>query len=279
MEPALHAFYEFSSMHMEPWDGPAGIVLTDGRHACCVMDRNGLRPARWVQTRDRHITLASEIGVWDYRPEDVIAKGRLKPGEMIVIDTKTSKLLMSDDIDHQLQNRHPYEAWMRERLIRLSADPVSSPFSALAMNKETLTRLEKLFQVTFEERNQILKILAQDSQEATGSMGDDTPLPVLSLQRRSLFDSFRQQFAQVTNPPIDPLREKIVMSLETCFSSARLSCRSRSTSTCSPGTTRAMRTKSFRSATIRRKSRSSRRSSISRIRPRKHRGAASSSSC
>jgi len=217
MEPALHAFYEFSSMHMEPWDGPAGIVLTDGRHACCVMDRNGLRPARWVQTRDRHITLASEIGVWDYQPEDVIAKGRLKPGEMIAIDTKTSKMLMSEDIDQQLQNRHPYEIWMRDRLIRLSADPVNSPFSALSMNKETLARLEKLFLVTFEERDQILKVLAQDSQEATGSMGDDTPLPVLSMHHRSLFDSFRQQFAQVTNPPIDPLREKIVMSLETCF--------------------------------------------------------------
>jgi glutamate synthase (NADPH/NADH) large chain len=217
MEPALHAFYEFSSMHMEPWDGPAGIVLTDGRHACCVMDRNGLRPGRWVMTKDRHITLGSEIGIWDYAPEDVIAKGRLKPGEMIAVDTKTSKLLMSDDIDNQLQNRHPYEIWMRDRLIRLSADPVNSPFSALAMNKETLTRLEKLFQVSFEERDQILKVLAQDSQEATGSMGDDTPLPVLSSHHRSLFDSFRQQFAQVTNPPIDPLREKIVMSLETCF--------------------------------------------------------------
>ena len=217
MEPALHAFYEFSSMHMEPWDGPAGIVLTDGRHACCVMDRNGLRPGRWVMTKDRHITLGSEIGIWDYAPEDVIAKGRLKPGEMIAVDTKTSKLLMSDDIDKQLQNRHPYEIWMRDRLIRLSADPVNSPFSALAMNKETLSRLEKLFQVSFEERDQILRVLAQDSQEATGSMGDDTPLPVLSHHHRSLFDSFRQQFAQVTNPPIDPLREKIVMSLETCF--------------------------------------------------------------
>ena len=217
MEPALHAFYEFSSMHMEPWDGPAGIVLTDGRYAGCVMDRNGLRPGRWVMTKDRHITLGSEIGIWDYPPEDVIAKGRLKPGEMIAVDTKTSKLLMSDDIDKQLQNRHPYEIWMRDRLIRLSADPVSSPFSALAMNKETLTRLEKLFHVSFEERDQILKVLAQDSQEATGSMGDDTPLPVLSNHHRLLFDSFRQQFAQVTNPPIDPLREKIVMSLETCF--------------------------------------------------------------
>ncbi len=217
LDPALHAFYEYSSMHMEPWDGPAGIVLTDGRHACCVMDRNGLRPARWVMTRDRHITLASEIGVWDYAPEDVIAKGRLKPGEMIAADTTTSKLLLSDDIDSQLMNRHPYGVWMRDRLIRLSADPVESPFSALTMDKLTLTRLEKLFNITFEERDQILRVLAQDSQEATGSMGDDTPLPVLSGHRRSLYDSFRQQFAQVTNPPIDPLREKIVMSLETCF--------------------------------------------------------------
>ena len=217
MDPALHAFYEYSSMHMEPWDGPAGIVLTDGRHACCVMDRNGLRPARWVMTRDRHITLGSEIGIWDYAPEDVIAKGRLKPGEMIAIDTGTSQFLLSEDIDKQLQSRHPYEIWMRNRLQRLSANPVNSPFSALAMNKETLNRLEKLFQVSFEERDQVLRVLAQDSQEATGSMGDDTPLPVLSVHQRSLYDSFRQQFAQVTNPPIDPLREKIVMSLGTCF--------------------------------------------------------------
>jgi glutamate synthase (NADPH/NADH) large chain len=217
MDSALSAFYEYNSMHMEPWDGPAGIVLTEGRYACCVMDRNGLRPARWVMTKDRHITLGSEIGVWDYPAEDVIAKGRLKPGEMIAVDTETSTLLLSDDIDKMLQERHPYEIWLRERLKRLSANPANSPFSALAMDRETLTRLEKQFQVSFEERDQILKPLAQDSQEATGSMGDDTPLPVLSQHRRSLYDSFRQQFAQVTNPPIDPLREKIVMSLETCF--------------------------------------------------------------
>ncbi|MCH8105141.1 MAG: glutamate synthase large subunit [Proteobacteria bacterium] len=217
MDPALRAFYEYNSMHMEPWDGPAGIVLTEGRYACCVMDRNGLRPARWVMTKDRHITLGSEIGIWDYLPEDVIAKGRLKPGEMIAVDTETSRLLMSEDIDKMLQERHPYEMWLRDRLKRLSANPAHSPFSALAMNKETLNRLEKQFQVSFEERDQILRVLAQDSQEATGSMGDDTPLPVLSLHRRSLYDNFRQHFAQVTNPPIDPLREKIVMSLETCF--------------------------------------------------------------
>jgi glutamate synthase (NADPH) large chain len=217
MDSALRAFYEYSSMHMEPWDGPAGIVLTDGRHACCVMDRNGLRPARWVMTRDRHITLGSEIGVWDYKPEDVIAKGRLKPGEMIAVDTETSKLLLSEDIDKLLQDRHPYEMWLRDRLKHLNAKAVESPFSAMGMDKVTLNRLEKQFQISYEERDQVLKVLAQDSQEATGSMGDDTPLPVLSNHSRSLYDSFRQQFAQVTNPPIDPLREKIVMSLETCF--------------------------------------------------------------
>ena len=136
---------------------------------------------------------------------------------MIAVDTETSKLLLSDDIGKMLQDRHPYEMWLRDRLKRLSTNPASSPFSALSMDRDTLTRLEKQFQISFEERDQILKPLAQDSQEATGSMGDDTPLPVLSSHRRSLYDSFRQQFAQVTNPPIDPLREKIVMSLETCF--------------------------------------------------------------
>ncbi len=217
MDPALSAFYEYNSMHMEPWDGPAGIVLTEGRHACCVMDRNGLRPARWVMTRDRHITLGSEVGVWDYQPEDVIAKGRLKPGEMIAVDTKTSKLLLSEDIDNKLKNNHPYEYWMRKRAKVLQGGKAKSPFSALAMDRDTLTRLEKQFQVTFEERDQILKVLAMDSQEATGSMGDDTPLPVLSHHSRSIYDNFRQQFAQVTNPPIDPLREKSVMSLEVCI--------------------------------------------------------------
>jgi glutamate synthase (NADPH/NADH) large chain len=217
MDPALAAFYEYNSMHMEPWDGPAGIVLTEGRYACCVMDRNGLRPARWVMTKDRHITLGSEIGIWDYAPEDVVAKGRLKPGEMIAIDTETSKFLLSDDIDKMLQERNPYEIWLRDGLKRLTANSAHTTLSALAMSKEVLARLEKLFQVSYEERDQILKVLARDSQEATGSMGDDTPLPVLSMHHRSLYDSFRQQFAQVTNPPIDPLREKIVMSLETCI--------------------------------------------------------------
>ena len=217
MDSALKAFYEYNSMHMEPWDGPAGIVLTEGRYACCVTDRNGLRPARWVRTRDRHITLASEIGVYDYKPEDVVAKGRLKPGQMLAVDTETSQLLLSDEIDEMLQHRHPYENWLQKGLKHLVADPSHAPLSEEAMNEATLSRHEKMFQVSFEERDQILRVLAMEGQEATGSMGDDTPLPVLSHHIRSLYDNFRQSFAQVTNPPIDPLREKIVMSLETCF--------------------------------------------------------------
>lgn len=217
MDADLAGFYAYSSMHMEPWDGPAGIVLTEGRYACCVMDRNGLRPARWVMTKDRHITLASEIGVWDYQPEDVVAKGRLKPGEMFAIDTATHKILLSEEINEQLKNRHPYSDWIQNGLQRLSALPSKTVLSDDSMDKATLNRYEKLFQVSFEERDQVLRVLSEDAQEATGSMGDDTPLPVLSSKIRSLFDSFRQQFAQVTNPPIDPIREKIVMSLETNF--------------------------------------------------------------
>ncbi|MDJ0880303.1 MAG: glutamate synthase large subunit [Gammaproteobacteria bacterium] len=217
MDSALKAFYEYNSMHMEPWDGPAGIVLTEGQYACCVTDRNGLRPARWVLTKDRHITLASEIGVYDYKPEDVVIKGRLKPGQMIAVDTENSKLLLSDEIDEMLQERHPYQQWLQNGLQHLTADPQHAPLSEESMSAETLNRYEKQFQVSFEERDQVLRVLADDGQEATGSMGDDTPLPVLSQHIRSLYDSFRQSFAQVTNPPIDPLREKIVMSLETCF--------------------------------------------------------------
>jgi glutamate synthase (NADPH/NADH) large chain len=217
MDSKVKAFYEYNSMHMEAWDGPAGVVLTDGRYACCATDRNGLRPARWVRTKDRHITLASEVGVWDYEPGDVIAKGRLKPGQMLAVDTESGRLLLSEDIEEMLSERHPYDQWLKQGLKHLLSDPEHSPLSEESMPRDLLKRLEKLFQVSFEERDQVLRVLAADGQEATGSMGDDTPLPVLSYKLRSLYDSFRQSFAQVTNPPIDPLREKIVMSLETCF--------------------------------------------------------------
>ncbi|MDH5594054.1 MAG: glutamate synthase large subunit, partial [Gammaproteobacteria bacterium] len=217
MDSDLRAFYEYNSMHMESWDGPAGIVLTDGRYAACSMDRNGLRPARWVMTKDRHITLASEIGVYDYAPEDVEMKGRLKPGQMIAADTRTGKLLFPEDIDNMLKQRHPYKQWLNENTQRLEAVLFDSSSCVEPFDPDRLNVYQKLFQVSYEERDQVLRVIAEAGQEAVGSMGDDTPLPVLSKRVRSIYDYFRQQFAQVTNPPIDPIREQIVMSMETCF--------------------------------------------------------------
>jgi glutamate synthase (NADPH/NADH) large chain len=219
MDADLKAFYDYNSMHMEPWDGPAGVVMTDGRYAACTLDRNGLRPARYVITKDRHITLASEVGVYKYEPEDVVAKGRLKPGQMLAVDTSTGELLLPEDIDGMLKSAQPYKSWLENNLQRLSdaADDETGP----TLEGDEYKVYEKLFNITFEERDQVIRVLGEAGQEATGSMGDDTPFPVLSKQIRSPYDYFRQQFAQVTNPPIDPLRENIVMSLETCFGEER----------------------------------------------------------
>jgi glutamate synthase (NADPH) large chain len=211
----LRAFYEYYSVHMEPWDGPAGIVLTDGRYAACTLDRNGLRPARFVITRNRFLTIASETGVWDYAPEDVVRKGKLGPGDMIALDLQTGRLLESADIDQILKTRHPYKTWLKKGVRYLESDLVDPRLAAEPMDRDTLSLYQKMFNVTSEERDEIIRVLAEDESEAVGSMGDDTPMPVLSHKVRSLYDYFRQQFAQVTNPPIDPLRESIVMSLQT----------------------------------------------------------------
>ncbi|MGM0691570.1 MAG: glutamate synthase large subunit, partial [Pseudomonadota bacterium] len=222
MDADLRAFYEFNSLHMEPWDGPAGIVMTDGRFVACAMDRNGLRPARWVMTKDRHITLASEIGVWDYAPGDVVRKGRVRPGQMVAVDTAEGKLLLPPDIDGQLKTRKPYRQWLREQSVRLKNSVTDEEvLSREPMNAETVRTYEKAFLLSYEERDEIIRVLAENGQEAIGSMGDDAPMAVLSQTQRSLFDYFRQQFAQVTNPPIDPLREAVVMSLETLIGRER----------------------------------------------------------
>jgi len=215
IDPELRAFYEYYSVHMEPWDGPAGVVLTDGRYALCTLDRNGLRPARFVLTANRHLTIASETGVWDYAAEDVVRKGKLGPGDMIALDLETGTLLASTDIDQILKTRHPYKQWLKQGVRYLESDLVDARLAAEPMDRATLGVYQKMFNVTQEERDDIIRVLAQDESEAVGSMGDDTPLPVLSHRVRSLYDYFRQQFAQVTNPPIDPLRETIVMSLQT----------------------------------------------------------------
>lgn len=219
MDPDLRAFYEVNSFHMEPWDGPAGIVLTDGRYAACTLDRNGLRPARYVVTKDRHITLASEVGVWSYKPEDVEAKGRLKPGQMLAADTHTGELLLPEDIDNIVKSGHPYKDWLKQGMRHLEASLIEADVGN--MDADTFQVFQKMYLLSFEERDQVLRVLAEAGQEAIGSMGDDTPFAVLSENQRSLYDYFRQQFAQVTNPPIDPLREQIVMSLETNFGRER----------------------------------------------------------
>ena len=215
MDPDLRAFYEYNSMHMEPWDGPAGVVMTDGRYAVCLLDRNGLRPARWVTTTNGFITLASEIGVWDYKPEDVIAKGRVGPGQILAVDTETGQILDTDAIDNRLKSRHPYKQWLRKNALRIQATMEDNDHGSAFYDVDQLKQYMKMYQVTFEERDQVLRPLGEQGYEAVGSMGDDTPMAVLSQRVRTPYDYFRQQFAQVTNPPIDPLREAHVMSLAT----------------------------------------------------------------
>lgn len=214
IDPDTRAYYEYISMHIEPWDGPAGLVVTDGRYAVCTLDRNGLRPSRWVKTTDGLITVASEVGVYDYKPEDVVAKGRLGPGDMLSIDTSTGEVLFTEEIDNQLKSRQPYKKWLKEGVIKVESRLEKDDYDA-AMSNDQVASYMKQFLASAEERDLILRPLAEAGQEATGSMGDDTPMAVLSLKQRNLFDYFRQQFAQVTNPPIDPLREAVVMSLGT----------------------------------------------------------------
>ena len=215
MDPDVRAFYEFYDCQLEPWDGPAGIVLTDGRYAACCLDRNGLRPARYVITKDRHLTVASEVGVYNYDEKDVVSKGRLGPGEMLAVDLVNGVLLDNDDIHDVLKTRAPYKKWLKKGVRYLDSLLVDTRTVAEPFDMETLAAYQKMFNLSREEINEVIAVLAKAEMEAVGSMGDDTPMAVLSQKVRSPFDYFRQQFAQVTNPPIDPLRERIVMSLQT----------------------------------------------------------------
>ncbi len=217
MDPELRAFFDFNSMHMEPWDGPAGIVMSDGRFAACNLDRNGLRPARYVITKDKLITCASEVGIWDYQPDEVVEKGRVGPGELMVIDTRSGRILHSAETDDDLKSRHPYKEWMEKNVRRLVPfeDLADDQVGSRELDDDTLASYQKQFNYSAEELDSVIRVLGENGQEAVGSMGDDTPFAVLSSQPRIIYDYFRQQFAQVTNPPIDPLREAHVMSLAT----------------------------------------------------------------
>ena len=218
LDPDVRGFHEYNSMHMEPWDGPAGIVMADGKWALCVLDRNGLRPARFQLDKDNIITIASETGVNPVKEDDIVKKGRVKPGGMLAIDTSKGKIYDETEIDDDLKQKFPYRKWLKENAIYVESrlDTYEGPGLKKFDSSKFLTS-SKLFLMFKEERTSVIKPLAIDSQEGTGSMGDDTALAVLSKMHRQIYDFFRQQFAQVTNPPIDSLREAAVMTLETCY--------------------------------------------------------------
>ena len=222
MDPELRAFFDFNSMHMEPWDGPAGIVMSDGRFAACNLDRNGLRPARYVITKDKLITCASEVGIWDYQPDEVVEKGRVGPGELMVIDTRSGRILHSAETDDDLKSRHPYKEWMEKNVRRLVPfeDLPDEEVGSRELDDDTLASYQKQFNYSAEELDSVIRVLGENGQEAVGSMGDDTPFAVLSSQPRIIYDYFRQQFAQVTNPPIDSIREEVVTSTTVYIGSA-----------------------------------------------------------
>jgi glutamate synthase (NADPH/NADH) large chain len=211
------AFYEYHAMFMEPWDGPASLVCTDGTQVGATLDRNGLRPARYVITKDGLAVMASEVGVLDIKPEDVKAKGRLSPGKMILVDTAESRFLEDEEIKAYVCRRLPYRRWVAANRVALRG--LFEGSRTVVVDRESLLDRQMAFGYTREDFDVILQPMATEGKEPVGSMGDDTPLAVLSDEPRLLFNYFKQLFAQVTNPPIDPIREELVMSLTTYIGS------------------------------------------------------------
>ncbi|EPX61047.1 Glutamate synthase [NADPH] large chain [Cystobacter fuscus DSM 2262] len=207
------AFYEYSSALLEPWDGPAAIAFTDGQLIGATLDRNGLRPARYLVTEDDRIILASETGVIDVPAAQVRRKGRLTPGRMLLVDTLEGRILEDEEVKRDISTRWPYRRWL-ERNVATLDDLPTEPAPPRPGNEE-LWRQQRAFGYTDEDARLLLKPMAEEGKEPTGSMGTDTPLAVLSDQAPTLFNYFHQLFAQVTNPPIDPIRESLVMTLAT----------------------------------------------------------------
>ena len=206
----LKAFYEYHSILMEPWDGPAALLFSDGRYAGGMLDRNGLRPARYLVTKKGWVLVASEVGVLDIQPEEIQEKGRLQPGKILLIDTETGKICRDQELKQQLANAHPYRKWIQDNCIEL--DELKSGRKVTSRVDDFDCKL-RVFGYSREDIDRIMVPMCTGGAEPVGSMGNDTPLAVLSTRPHLLYDYFRQQFAQVTNPPIDPIREALVMSL------------------------------------------------------------------
>src|SRR4051794_25945371 len=213
----LRGFYAFHDCLTEAWDGPAAIAFTDARLIGATLDRNGLRPGRWLETRDGWVVLASEAGVLDIPAADVVRKGRLQPGKLFVVDLDQGRIVPDEEVKRQVATRQPYAAWFEREHVRLADLPRPAPRAAV----EPLRRLQLAFGYTQEDMKVMLAPLAVNGEEAIGSMGNDTPLAALSDRRPLLYSYFKQLFAQVTNPPIDSTREAIVMSVQSLVGSER----------------------------------------------------------
>jgi len=213
MSDSKRAFYEYNACLMEPWDGPASIAFSDGRLIGAVLDRNGLRPSRYVVTKDGFVVMASEVGVLDIAPENVEHKDRLQPGRMFLVDTVNGRIVGDDEIKERIAARQPYRAWVDQHLVRLSSLP-PPPSLPPVHDPTTLPTRQQVHGYTLEDLRMLMAPMAINGQEAVGSMGNDTPLAVLSDRPQLLFNYFKQLFAQVTNPPIDPIREELVMSIK-----------------------------------------------------------------
>jgi glutamate synthase (NADPH/NADH) large chain len=210
MDPARRAFYQFHASLMEPWDGPASVAFTDGTVIGAVLDRNGLRPGRWWRTVDGLVVLASEAGVLDLEPATVVAKGRLAPGRMFLVDTAAGRIIEDDEIKAELAAAHPYDDWLMAGLMPLADLPEREH---VIYTHDSVRRRQQTFGYTEEELKILLGPMARTGAEPIGSMGTDTPIAVLSRRPRLLYDYFAQLFAQVTNPPLDAIREELVTSL------------------------------------------------------------------
>ncbi|MCP5525315.1 MAG: glutamate synthase large subunit [Verrucomicrobiales bacterium] len=219
MSPERKAFYHYHAALMEPWDGPASIAFTDGTCIGAVLDRNGLRPSRYYVTTDDLVIMASEVGVLPVEPENVLQKGRLQPGRMFLVDMKEGRIIADEEIKGRMTSAHPYQAWLDEHLVELEQLP--EPPHIPAPDHKTVVQRQQAFGYTFEELRLLLAPMAQNGVEAVGSMGNDTPLAVLSERPQLLYNYFKQLFAQVTNPPIDCIREELITSAQTMIGSER----------------------------------------------------------
>jgi len=219
MSDAKKAFYEYHSSLMEPWDGPASIAFTDGTVIGAILDRNGLRPSRYVVTKDGFVVMASEVGVLDIAPENVLHKNRLQPGRMFLVDTAQGRIVDDEELKEGIAGRQPYRTWLTDNLVRQADLP--TPAAVPSLDSDDLITRQQCFGYTLEDLRILMAPMAVNGQEAVGSMGTDTPLAVLSNRPQPLFNYFKQLFAQVTNPPIDPIREDLVMSAVTTMGPER----------------------------------------------------------